>query len=90
MPLSGILGGFETPLEATFSYFFSQGKNKISGKIGDFFPIFFFRFFPVQIFSKPPENRFFDDKSAEKSNFLAINRPKNPIFCSPVILYHLL
>ena len=48
-----------------------SGKNRIfREKSAIFSRFFFFIFFPVQIFSKPPENRFFGDKSTEKSDFL--------------------
>ena len=36
----------------------------------------------------PPENRFFAEKSIEKSDFLLKNRSKNPIFYLLVILLH--
>ena len=38
----------------------------------DFLPIFLFRFSFVKIVSMPHENRFFADKSVEKSDFLFI------------------
>ena len=66
-----------------FFNFFSLSNLKynlpqISGKIGFFrenignLPIFFLSIFFVKIVSMPPENRFFAEKSAEKSNFLFI------------------
>ena len=62
-------GWVQNPSEAIFSYFLSQGNL---WKISDFFVfllIFFFRFFFVKIVSMPLENRFFADKSVEKSDF---------------------
>ena len=75
-------GWVRNPSKAIFSYFWSQGKNreksKISGKyrifsiFPDFLLIFFFRFYFVKIVSMPPENRFFADKSVEKSDFCSL------------------
>ena len=76
MPLLGILGGFEIHQKQFFHIFEPRNKRekKNSAKFREnsaiFSPFFFFRFFPVQIFSKLLENRFFGNKSVEKSDFL--------------------
>ena len=75
-------GWVQNPIRSKFFIFFeprnkSEKKKKfseISGKIGDFFPIFFSSdFFQCKFFQSRP-----------KTDFSAINRPKNPIFCSMV------
>ena len=79
MSLSSILGGFETHQKQFFDIL-ESGKNRFfQRKIGDFFADFFFlRFYFVKIVSMPPENRFFADKSVEKSDFLFPGKENSP------------
>ena len=51
---------------------FYRKKSVFIGKIGDFSPIFFFRFFHCKIFSKPTEIRFFSEKSANFGDFFVL------------------
>ena len=88
-------GWVRNPSEAIFSYFLSQGTKRKNRKISDFsaknrkfqenigkigdFSRFFAAFFSSNFF----QCKFF--RSRPKIDFSAINRPKNPIFCSLVI-----
>ena len=65
------------PIRSNFFIFFEPRNKrekifltKFREQSALFSRFFFFRFFPVQIFLKSPENRFFGDKSVEKSDFL--------------------
>ena len=69
--------------EAIFSYFLSQGKDRfLSKKSAIFLQFFYFRFFLPKIVSNSTENRFFAEKSAEKTIFLSFIRVRYPIITS--------
>ena len=77
---SGILGGFETLQKQFFHIFGAREKIRnfrknsvFIEKIGDFSPIFFFRFFFPKIVSNPIKNRFFVEKLAEKNDFFVLD-----------------
>ena len=75
------------PLRNNFFIFLEPEKNRIFSrkyrifsifrqKIDDFLSIFVLPIFFVKIISMQPKNRYFIDKSVEKSDFLSINRSK--------------
>ena len=76
--LPDILGGFETRQKKIFHIFgtrekirnfFSKKYRYLSEKSAIFRRFFYFRFFHPKIFSSTAENRFFTEKSVEKTDF---------------------
>ena len=95
--ISRHFGWVRNPQEAIFYIFLESGKKSkkkffqeksvFIGKIGDFSPIFFFRFFHCKIFSKPNEIRFFSEKSANFGDFFVPNCKSSTNHCGPFMKY---